>query len=63
LRYQPPQEQAVKPTIATVISNPDTHEKYAISDLNVMPKVAVLEPKLTKNLPKFFASTTGMDGV
>lgn len=50
-------------TIATVISNPDTHEKYAISDLNVMPKVAVLEPKLTKNLPKFFASTTGMDAL
>lgn len=50
-------------TIATVISNPDTHEKYAISDLSLMPKVAVLEPKLTKNLPKFFTSTTGMDAL
>jgi alcohol dehydrogenase class IV len=50
-------------TIATVISNPDTHEKYAISDLNLMPKVAVLDPKLTKNLPKFFTATTGMDAL
>ncbi|MDG0889571.1 iron-containing alcohol dehydrogenase [Paracholeplasma manati] len=50
-------------TIATVISNPDTHEKYAISDLNIMPKVAVLEPKLIKNLPKFFTATTGMDAL
>lgn len=50
-------------TVVTVVSNPDTHEKYAISDLNLMPKVAVLEPELTKNLPKFFTSTTGMDAL
>lgn len=50
-------------TIATVVSNPKTHEKYAISDLSLMPKVAVLDPSLTKNLPKFFTSTTGMDAL
>lgn len=50
-------------TIATVVSNPDTHEKYAISDLSLMPKVAVLDPSLTKNLPKFFTATTGMDAL
>ncbi len=50
-------------TIATVVSNPDTHEKYAISDLSLMPKVAVLDPYLTRDLPKFFTSTTGMDAL
>lgn len=50
-------------TIATVVSNPDTHEKFAISDLNLMPKVAVLDPELTKNLPPFFTATTGMDAL
>ncbi|MCU0105495.1 iron-containing alcohol dehydrogenase [Acholeplasma vituli] len=50
-------------TIATVVSNPDTKEKYAISDLSLMPKVAVLNPTLTKELPKFFTATTGMDAL
>lgn len=50
-------------TIATVVSNPETHEKYAISDLCLMPKVAVLNPNLTKNLPPFFTATTGMDAL
>lgn len=50
-------------TIATVVSNPKTKEKYAISDLNLMPKVAVLNPSLTKELPKFFTATTGMDAL
>ncbi|SES68236.1 Alcohol dehydrogenase, class IV [Salinibacillus kushneri] len=50
-------------TVATVISNPDTHEKYAIMDLSLIPDFAVLDPLLTKNLPPHITSTTGMDAL
>lgn len=50
-------------TIAAVISDPKTHEKFAISDLHLMPKIAVLDPLLTENLPPFFTATTGMDAL
>lgn len=50
-------------TIAAVISDPITHEKFAISDLHLMPKLAVLDPLLTENLPPFYTATTGMDAL
>ncbi len=50
-------------TIAAVISNPLTQEKFAISDLHLMPKLAVLDPLLTENLPPFYTATTGMDAL
>lgn len=50
-------------TIAAVITNPDTHEKYAVNDLHLIPKYAVLDPLLTENLPKHITSTTGMDAL
>lgn len=50
-------------TIAAVISDPSTHEKFAISDLHLMPKLAVLDPLLTENLPPFYTATTGMDAL
>ncbi len=50
-------------TIAAVISDPLTHEKFAISDLHLMPKIAVLDPLLTENLPPFYTATTGMDAL
>jgi alcohol dehydrogenase class IV len=50
-------------TLAAVKSNPETHEKYAISDFPLIPKIAVLDPKLTLNLPKFYTATTGMDAL
>jgi alcohol dehydrogenase class IV len=50
-------------TLASVISNPDTHEKYAISDFPLIPKIAVLDPTLTLKLPKFYTATTGMDAL
>ncbi len=50
-------------TIAAVISNPKTHEKYAINDLALMPNVAVLDPELTVNLPAKLTATTGMDAL
>jgi alcohol dehydrogenase len=50
-------------TIAAVISDPLTHEKFAISDLHLMPKLAVLDPLLIENLPPFYTATTGMDAL
>ena len=48
-------------TLAAVISDPSTHEKYAIADMSLRPKYAVLDPNLTLGLPPQITSTTGMD--
>lgn len=50
-------------TLAAVISNPKTHEKYPISDPTIRPKCAVLDPELTIGLPPHITSTTGMDAL
>lgn len=50
-------------TLAAVVSNPETHEKYAINDPVLRPKYAVLDPELTVGLPKHITSTTGMDAL
>jgi alcohol dehydrogenase len=50
-------------TVAAVISNPETHEKYAVNDPVLIPHYAVLDPLLTVNLPPHITSTTGMDAL
>ena len=50
-------------TVAAVISNSETHEKYPINDPVIIPKYAVLDPSLTLGLPKHITSTTGMDAL
>lgn len=50
-------------TIAAVITNCKTHEKYAVNDTALIPHYAVLDPALTLNLPKHITSTTGMDAL
>jgi alcohol dehydrogenase class IV len=50
-------------TVAAVISNPVTHEKYPINDPVLIPRYAILDPKLTVGLPPFITSTTGMDAL
>lgn len=50
-------------TLAAVISDPSKKTKYAINDFNLIPKYAVLDPKLTLNLPKSLTATTGMDAL
>ncbi len=50
-------------TLASVVSDPLTHEKNAICDPCLRPKYAVLDPKLTIGLPKHITSTTGMDAL
>lgn len=50
-------------TLAAVISNPETHEKYPINDTHLIPTYAVMDPLLTIGLPKPITSTTGMDAL
>lgn len=50
-------------TIAAVISNPLTHEKYAINDPCLVPRYAVLDPLITVGLPPFVTATTGLDAL
>jgi alcohol dehydrogenase len=50
-------------TLAAVISNPKTHEKYAVNDPVLIPHYAVLDPLLTVKLPPHITSTTGMDAL
>jgi len=50
-------------TLAAVVSNSRTHEKYAINDVVLIPHYAVLDPLLTVNLPPHITSTTGIDAL
>jgi alcohol dehydrogenase len=50
-------------TLAAVLTNPQTHEKFAISDPNLFPAYAILDPLLTLKLPANITSTTGMDAL
>lgn len=50
-------------TLACVVSNKETSEKYALMDPVLIPEFAVLDPLLTVNLPQHITSTTGMDAL
>lgn len=50
-------------TLAAVVSNPKTHEKYACNDSVLRPRYAVFDPELTIGLPPHITSTTGMDAL
>ena len=50
-------------TIAAVVTDRQTHHKYAINDLCLIPRYAVLDPELTIGLPPHITSTTGMDAL
>lgn len=50
-------------TIAAVITDSATHDKYPINDFSLIPHYAVLDYKLTLGLPKGLTSTTGMDAL
>lgn len=50
-------------TLAAVVTNSETHEKYPINDFVLIPSYAVLDPTLTVGLPKHITSTTGMDAL
>lgn len=50
-------------TIAAVVSDSQTHEKYPITDPLVRPRYAVLDPLLTVGLPPHITATTGVDAL
>ncbi|MCR5040527.1 MAG: iron-containing alcohol dehydrogenase [Clostridia bacterium] len=50
-------------TLAAVITDSATHEKFPINDTHLLPAYAVLDPELTVGLPKKITSTTGMDAL
>lgn len=50
-------------TVASVITDTRTHHKYTILAFNLIPKVAILDPKCTVTLPQHLTSTTGMDAL
>jgi len=50
-------------TVVAVITDSASHEKYNVNDPSLLPPYAVLDPVLTKSLPKELTSTTGMDAL
>jgi len=49
-------------TIAAVVTDAN-HHKYAVSDLCLVPRYAVLDPTLTVSLPPAVTAQTGMDAL
>ena len=50
-------------TVAAIITDSVTHEKYAVNDPVLIPHYALLEPSLTVGLPPHITAWTGMDAL
>ena len=50
-------------TLAAVITDAETRHKYAINDFPLIPRYAILDPKVTLSLPPFITAITGMDAL
>lgn len=50
-------------TIAAVITDNETHHKYALMDLHLIPLYAVMDPEMTRGLPPKITAATGMDAL
>ena len=50
-------------TIAALITDTDTRHKYAIMDLSIIPRYAILDSELTVGLPPLITAATGMDAL
>ncbi|WP_245575577.1 iron-containing alcohol dehydrogenase [Alkalicoccus chagannorensis] len=50
-------------TVAAVVSEPETKEKYAVNDTVLIPHIAVHDPLLTVGMPPAVTAETGMDAL
>lgn len=50
-------------TLAAVLTDGATHEKFAINDPALIPHYAVLDPELTRAMPPHITATTGIDAL
>lgn len=50
-------------TVTTVITDQNAAHKFPISDFPLIPRVAVLDPEMTRSLPQHITATTGMDAL
>lgn len=50
-------------TLAAVITDAQTRHKYPINDFALIPRYAVLDPRVTLSLPPFITATTGLDAL
>ena len=50
-------------TLAAMITDPETHSKYAIMSFPVIPRYAVLDAALTYSLPPHLTASTGVDAL
>ncbi len=50
-------------TLAAMITDSETHHKYAIMSFPIIPHYAVLDATLTYSLPPHLTATTGMDAL
>ena len=50
-------------TASALITDGQTRHKFPINDLMLIPKVSVLDPEVTRSLPKAITASTGMDAL
>lgn len=50
-------------TLAAVITDSNTHHKYAITDFSLIPHYAALDPEMTRTLPPHLTATTALDAL
>lgn len=50
-------------TLASIIRDEETKDKYAIMSFPLIPRYAILEPSVTLSLPPHITSSTGMDAL
>ncbi|MDO5547368.1 MAG: iron-containing alcohol dehydrogenase [Eubacteriales bacterium] len=50
-------------TLAAVITDSKTRHKYPINDFPLIPRYAVLDPEVTRTLPRHVTASTGMDAL
>ncbi|MGN0166241.1 MAG: iron-containing alcohol dehydrogenase [Lachnospiraceae bacterium] len=50
-------------TLAAIVTDANTRHKYCINDFPLIPRYAILDPRITASLPPHITSTTGMDAL